>query len=225
MKILVIHGDYTIKSYERLHEIINSSKKKGWVVERISVKDSLSLPERLTAKSLFENKNLYVVDELNSLKKTDFEWLKKKSDGFEGHLVLYSAGTVGKRVLNFLPKGYKVGEYKLPKLIWKFLESFYPGNTKKCLDLFHEVVNINREEFVFVLLAKHFRDLYWVSIDFNSVPYPSWRVGKLKRQVAKLGSRKLKTLIFDLAEIDIKVKTSNTRMLDSLDFFIATHLE
>ncbi|MFV1917153.1 MAG: hypothetical protein ACC618_01550 [Patescibacteria group bacterium] len=225
MKIFVIHGDYTIKSYERLHEIINSSKKKGWVIERISAKDSLSLPERLTAKSLFENKNLYVVNELNSLTKADFEWLKKKSDGLEGHLVLYSGGTVGKRALNFLAKGYKVEEYKLPKLIWKFLESFYPGNAKNSLELLHEVIKNEAPEFVFALLARQMRDVYWVSLEAKSVPYPSWRVGKLRGQAKKFKNGQLEKIIKELAEADIKAKTSKTSLQDSLDFLIATHLE
>lgn len=225
MKILIIHGDYTVKSYDRLQEIANDSKKKGWEVERISVKETLSLPEKITTQSLFGNKSFYVVDEFNSIKKADLDWLKKKNDGLEGFLVLYSAGTVGKRILNKLPYGYKVEEFKLPKKIWKFLESFYPDNAKASLSLLREVVDTEPTELVFALLARQLRDLYWVSLDSKSLPYPSWRIGKLRRQAAKFSDGQLKELISELADADIKAKTSKVNLLDSLDFVIAAHLE
>ena len=225
MKILTIHGDYTVKSYERLQEIVKDSKKRGWKVERISIRDTLSLPEKITSQSLFGDKSFYVVDEFNSLKKADFDWLKKKNDRLEGFLVLYSGGTVGKRTLNKLPHGYKVEEFKLPKYIWKLLESFYPGNAKNTLELLHEVVKTEHEGFVFVLLARQMRDVYWVSLDDTSVPYPSWRVGKLKGQAKKFENGQLEKIIKELAEADIKAKTSKADLIDSLDFLIATHLE
>ena len=116
-------------------------------------------------------------------------------------------------------------EYKLPKLVWNFLNSFYPGNSINCLKLLHRVVINERIEFVFSLLVRQIRDIYWVKIDKGSIGYPSWRLKKLNTQGKNFSKNLLKEIIKDFSKIDIKVKTSNTNLLDSLDFVIATKLE
>lgn len=225
MEILVIHGDHTLKSYEKLRDVIDTSKTKGWLIQKISEGDKLSFPEVLTGQELFEYKRLLVVEEINKIKKNDLDWLATNNKTLDGFLVLYSASTIAKSVLKLLPKGYKTEEFRLPKLIWRFLESFYPGNTRVCLELLHEVVKTEPDEFVFALLARHLRDLYWVKDTPKSLPYPSWRVGKLKVQVKRFNNGKLKMAINSLSDIDIKVKTSKAELISSLDFLIATHLE
>ena len=131
-----------------------------------------------------------------------------------------------------LPKIDKVEEFKLPKLIWSFLDSCFPGNAKNALLLLHEIIKNEPVEFVFSLLAKHLRDLYWVKVDSppgqrpsGPVAYPSWRVEKLKRQSHKFSEGSLEDLINSLAQADIKAKTSQGELIDLLDFIIATKLE
>ncbi|OGM84386.1 hypothetical protein A2421_02165 [Candidatus Woesebacteria bacterium RIFOXYC1_FULL_43_18] len=80
-------------------------------------------------------------------------------------------------------------------------------------------------EFIFTLIAKLFRDLYWVKIDAKSLPYPDWRVGKLKAHSSKFTADKLIFLIESLAEIDIKVKTSKADLVSELDLLIIKQLE
>ncbi len=225
MNILVIHGAHTIKSYNYLQEIIYKSKSKGWRIEKISKEEYLSLSEKLTATSLFEEKKLYLVDDVSKLEKTELDWLRKNAKSLDAYLVIYFRNTISNQILKTLPKGYKVKEFKLPKLIWQFLDSFYPKNTNNCLKLLHNVVKTEPEEFIFSLLAKQARDLYWVKLDPKSIPYPSWRVGKLKTQSAKFADGQLKGIIKELTKIDIRVKTSKDNFVDALDFLITTHLE
>ena len=58
-----------------------------------------------------------------------------------------------------------------------------------------------------------------------SIPYPSWRVGKLKSQASKFTIEQLKYLIEKLSEIDIKVKTSKADLTNELDLLIIKQLE
>ena len=225
MNIIVIHGDHTIKSYERLQKFKKEALGRGWEIIRIDDKGKLSLPEQLTSKSLFTEEALFILEDSSKLTKSDLDWLNTNSKDIGVTLVIYHRGYLAQSVLKSLPKTHKSEEFKLPRLVWKFLESFYPGNIKKCLELLHETVKNEPIEFAFSLLVKQVRDLYWVKIDEKALPYPDWRVGKLKRQAKKFSKISLKKIIKDFAEIDIKVKTSRMNLLDSLDFLIINKLE
>jgi len=225
MKILIIHGDHILKSRERFHEIIKSSKEKGWEVVRVSGDDKFNISEKLSAGTLFANKVLYVIDDYKVITSSDLTWLQKNNENLEGFLIIYSQILITKTNLKKFPKGFNNEEFMLPKLIWKFFESVYPNNTKQCLTLLHEVVKTEPLEFVFHLLARHIRDLYWLSIDPKGPDYQPWRIGKLKSQANRFEGSSLKEFIKSLAELDIKVKTSGDELHSALDFTIATHLE
>lgn len=225
MKILVIHGDYTVKSLDRLSEIIKISKEKGWEIIRVSDDEKFNISERLSGRSLFASKVLYVIDNFKKITTSDLNWIKKNNEKLDGFLVVYHTGIISKTALNKFPKGYKHEEFTLPKLIWKFFDSIYPNNAKQCLTILHEVVKTEPLEFVFHLLARHIRDLYWLSIDPKGLDYQPWRIGKLKSQASRFEVNKLKQLINKLAQLDIDVKTSKEELLPGLDFTIASHLE
>ncbi len=225
MKTILLHGDYTQASYERLQKFIKVAKKRGWEIQRINSNKSLSPPEALTSAALFASNRLFVLEDVRSIKKQELEWLAKKSVKIEGNLVIYHGGFLPQTILKSLPKDTKIEEFKLPRLIFAFLDSFFPKNNKKALNLFHQVSEKEPVEFIFALLSRHLRDLYWVKVDAEGLNYPSWRISKLKKQAKFFSESLLKEVILDLAEADIKAKTSKASLKDSLDFLIITKLE
>ncbi len=225
MKVILLHGDHTLDSYNRLKKFTDVVKKRNWQVVRISPKDSLSLPEKLSGTSLFQEKQFYIIQDLKKFGIKDFSWLKKNIKNLSGNLVIYYQGTIPKTLLKNLPQPDKIEEFKLPRLIFKFLESFYPKNGKNCLKLLHQVVKTEPVEFVFSLLASYLRDVYLAKIDKKSLAYPSWRVSKLSRQAERFSKKELENIISFLAEEDFKIKTSQAKIMDSLDFIIASELE
>lgn len=225
MKIIVLHGDHIEDSYKRLQRFVGEANKRGWEVNRISLKDNLSLSEQMTSKSLFEKESLHILEDLTKIGGRELEWLKNKSENIEGTLVIYHKSLLPKTILNSLPKLQKTEEFKLPVLIWKFFDSFYPGNANYSLGLLHSIIETNPIEFIFALLARHVRDLYWVTLDDSNLPLPSWRLSKLKTQAGKFEKGQLKNIINEFAEMDIKSKTSKANLLDELDFLIITQLK
>jgi DNA polymerase III delta subunit len=215
MKIILLHGDHNLKSYQRLSVFITEAKKRGWEITRNS----------LTSTSLFAKEQLFIIDDLKKVNKRDFAWLKKNKEKLSGTLVIYHENTLPASSLKLLPKPDKIEEFKLPKLIFKFLDSFYPGNGKQCLKLLHQVIKTEAPEFVLALLARHLRDLYLVKTDIESLFYPSWRMSKLKKQAKHFSENKLKQIIKKLSQADVEAKTSAANLLDSLDFIIVTELE
>jgi len=174
---------------------------------------------------LFEEKRLVLLENYQLLDKKTINWLNEKKDFLDLTLVIYHQTTLPEAFLKSIPKIDKVEEYKLPKIVWSFLESFYPGNIKNSIQLFHKVIKNEPEEFVFSLLAKQIRDLFWVKVDPKTISYPLWRKRKLERQALRFTKEKLVETITELAEIDVIAKTSNETLANLVDFTILNLLE
>lgn len=225
MKIVFIHGEDLQKARERFYQIIEYVKNKSREVKNITLDQSLGLTEVLTGQSLFEEDTLYTVSETKKIPLKKITWLFKNSNKFSKDILFLYEGIAPASILKLLPKSSKLEKYDLPKIIFKFLESFYPKNSKEVLTLLNKLAESEALEFVFALLAKHLRDLYWVLLESDLPDYPSWRIAKLKSQAKKFSQSSLVKIIDLLAEIDIKVKTSQTSLKESLDLVIISKLE
>lgn len=225
MNIFVIHGEYKTKSYERLGMYINKAKERDWDIIKLGDNSNLSFSEALSSDTLFAKGKLMICEDTSLLTKTNLSWLKRNTARFEGNFVVYSDNKLSESLLKSLEPIKKIEEYKLPRTIFNFLDSFYPGNAQNSLVILHELASVEPAEFIFSLLGKHLRDMYWVMASPSDIPYPSWRVDKLERQANKFKGDEIKKLINDLALIDIDVKTSKANLTDSLDLLIVTKLE
>lgn len=224
MKIFIIHGEHTLDSYERLQEYVKKAKSKNWEIKYFENVSS-ELKNELIGQSLFSDKRLIIVKDIKLLSKNNIKWIKTNQNRIQLNIIIYHKGALKKTFINSLPKADKIEEFKIPKLIWSFLDSFFPGNSKNCYKLFHEVTKNESIEFLFAMLARQVRDIYWARVDPKTLGYPSWRIGKLKKLASRYTKNDLEKLIEKLVEADIKSKTSHTSLEKSLDFLIATVLE
>ena len=132
MKTIILHGQNTVKSYERLSKFIEEAKSRGWDV----------LYDEVTAtSSLFSKGRLFVIK--------DYKLLPKNIKNLEGTLVIYNQGDLPVSVINKFPDA-KIERYDIPKILWKFLD-------RPSVTLLHEVVKKEPIELVFHLLAKRLR--------------------------------------------------------------------
>jgi DNA polymerase III delta subunit len=224
MKIIVLHGDDEKRLYERLQKFVSVAKERGWELTYLNESNS-SVREQLSTSSLFSNDRFFVLKDIKNLGKKEVEWISSNSEKLEGTLIIYHIGRVPVAVLKSLPKETKVEEFKLPVLLWNFLDGITPGNSERIIKNLHKIVETEAVEFVFTLISKLFRDLYWAKTEPQSMPYPSWRVGKIKSQASKFTIEKLEEIISLLSEIDIKVKSSKAKLIDELDLMIIKQLE
>lgn len=224
MKIIILHGDDERKLYARLQRFVETARSRNWEVDYLD-DPSVKLQEALSSISLFSNERFFVLRDAKRLGKKEIEWLNKKYTDLSGNLIIYNEGYISKTILSSFPKDIKIEEFKLPIIIWTFLEHIYPGNSEKCIQEFHKIIERDAPEFIFTLIAKLFRDLYWAKTDVASMPYPSWRTAKLKVQGEKFKVEQLKEIINKLAEIDIEVKTTKTDLVSSLDLLMLKQLE
>lgn len=223
MKLLILHGDDQAKLYSRLQKFTETAKKRSW--EIINLDDVVSIKESISATSLFGAEQFFVLRDIKKLGKNEIEWLKKHAPEITGNLVVYHEGYIPVAITKGITTDVKVEEFKLPKIIFSLMDMIYPGNSTQIIKTLHKIVENEPVEFVFALIAKHMRDLYWIKKDPESAIYPTWRVSKLKSQSSKFTDRVLSDFIASLAKIDIEVKTSKSDLLSSLDLLIIKQLE
>jgi DNA polymerase III delta subunit len=224
MNIIIIHGDYTTKSYERLQKFVKEAKRRNWSIKKINNK-TIDISEELSSQELFDKKRFLVIDDFDLLRKKDINFINKRKADLDLTLIIFKSKILSKTKINKIKEVDKVEEFKLPVLIWRFLESIYPGNSRKCIELFHKIIIKDPPEFIFAMIARHFRDLYWSNLEGSEKEFPSWRHKKLISQAEKFGVDDIKKIINALADIDIKVKTSKANTKDELDFLLITKLE
>ncbi len=224
MKIIVLYGDDEKGLYARLSKFINVAKKRSWEVSFLD--DSFgTLQENLNSTSLFGAERFFILKDISKLTKKELFWINKKYKNLSGNLIIYQEGNIPQALLKELPKDTKVEEFRLPVILWSFLDGIYPGNSQKSVIQLHKVLEKQAPEFIFGLIAKLFRDLYWVSEDSSGLPYPTWRVGKLKTQASKYKKEQLSEIINELSVIDIKSKTSKSDLINELDLLLLKQLE
>lgn len=212
MKIIVLHGDDTIRSYERLMKFVETAKKRGW--------DTL-YDEFPNTPSLFGTERLIIYRDYTLITKQDI----KNFERFDGTLVVYHTSTLPQTFIKLMPPDFKMETFELPKLLFSFLESFCPGNQTKSIKLLHDLTKTQPVELTFFMLARHLKDLYVVTVDPKTNQYPSWRFSKLVSQANKFKEDKLKRIISELANIDILVKSSKADLLTALDLLMVKQLE
>jgi hypothetical protein len=212
MKIIVLHGDDTAKSYDRLMKFVDTAKKRNW---------EIITDEFPNTPSLFGADRLIIYRDFSLLTKQDI----KNFDRFDGTLVVYHGGILPQTFLKLMPADFKMEKFELPRLLFIFLESFYPGNSVRCLKLLHDLTKTEAIELTFFMLSRHLRDLFWVTLDTKDTQFPAWKSSKLKSQAQKFEPEKLKQIINDLVDIDILVKSSKADLLTDLDLLIVKQLE
>ncbi len=137
MKIIVLHGEDTIKSYERLKKFIETAKSRSWEI----LYDEISLTP-----------SLFGVDRLTVIR--DYKLINKKVLAkAAGTLVIYHESVLPKTFLNILPKDAKIEEFKLPKKLWYFLDHINLKN-------FHDILKTEPVEFIFIMIAWKLKKRY-----------------------------------------------------------------
>lgn len=223
MIVTLIGGENTALSRARFGEIIDQKKIAGFEIERLGNND-LNLSELVSSNSLFSDKRLLVIDDFKKFGASDLSWLGKNLQKYDGEILGWIDGDVPVKISKQFGKNLKVEEFVVPKVIFAFLDSIYPGNQKMVFQ-FLEKLKGEPVEFVVHMIARHLRDLYWAKMDPKTLALPDWRLKKLKNQASKFDDDLLKNIINELAEADVKAKTGGVDLRTSLDLVISRELE
>lgn len=207
--IYLLHGENTIKSYQRLIELQEKYKTAGLeinVLEAAKV-NKVTWEQFLSQDSLF-SASFLVISNFSGNKEIDFSLL----DLFDGPIILYE-----RKKLSTLPKIKNLVEEKFdpPSVMFKFVESIAPGNALETIKLFQETIADQPVEVVMVMLVRQIRMLMLAKSDSTTGPsewtiMKDWQKGKIMSQAKKFELYKLKNIYSNLLKIDFEIKTGKS---------------
>lgn len=226
MQSYVLHGDNLKDSRSRLGILIQDAKKKDWEVVYIDWKktDKVGLETAVQAQTLIAVGYLIVVENF-------FNNNKKALDTIEGlliykgaQLIFWEGRILTPATVKSLQENFKVEEFKTPVVVFNFLKSITPGNNKLALRLFHQALEKDEVEFLFIMLARHVRQLIWMKEDPQTLLLPPWLKSSLESQAGKFSENGLRALHHTLLDVDRKNKKSQLaeNLEATLDLLVAS---
>lgn len=147
MKVIVLHGNDTQKSYIRLTKFIEVAKKRKWQVVEYSLTE-------VQNQSLFDENKFFILKDHSLLDAKTLEKLKK----YSGNLVIYHSAKIPAPTLKKINPD-TVELFELPVILWKFLDSFDSG-TGYSIELFHELLKTQPVEYILAMIAWKLRQNY-----------------------------------------------------------------
>ncbi len=209
--ITIICGEDVIASRNYFSALKKQYTDKGYEIRDIGYSDIEKVSKWLgESVSLFSQKKIFFSENLNKYvrrdsKKTVDELTKidKMKD-----VELIDWERVSLRELK-LAKFGKVKEFKPNQTIFKLLDSFYPGN-KIAFVKFLEVLKEIDDQFIFIMLVKHVRNLILVKEGETPARMQSWQLYKFKSLATHWKIENLVNFYEALLRIDIAAKSSSS---------------
>jgi len=223
--ITVFHGDSLVMSRKAFLEALETARGENKEVVHLEGK-TLS-PNKLTlaleSKSLFkDDKNIFIENLLSLPKSKEKEKLTKiLGDNRSLGIFLWEGRELNR---SFLEENhhFKFQIFKLPSIIFKFLENLRPGNTQVLLDFFHQSLERDDPEMVFALLIRQIRLLILAKEGEKYLTGAGWQKSKLINQAKLFTQEQLKIIYKKLLLIDFQKKTSQTpfSLISCLDLLL-----
>jgi len=206
-------------------------KEKNFEVVNIDYHQVLDLDETGSSESsLFATKRVYFTQSLNK------KVFKKMSDRNEKKIKAIIASKeiqvfdweeeTSARDLKSI-KGIIIKEFKPSQTIFKLLDSCFPGNLKTFLTTLQTLSESTEDIFVFIMLARHMRNILSIKVGEKIPKLASWQLGKLANQAKYWELENLINFYQGLHRIDVNSKINGTpfSVKKSLDILACYYLK
>lgn len=118
-------------------------------------------------------------------------------------------------------------QFKLPQTLFAFLDAIKPGNGRQLVQLFHQSLQDQDVQFLFVMIIRQFR-LLLALLHPTGIPIEEikrmapWQKGKLQKQAELFSTAFLQQQYSKLFQLEYGVKTGNLTMPleQAIDFFL-----
>ena len=204
--------------------------KKNFEIVNISYQQVLELDENeASSASLFTQKRVYFTNSLNKkvLKKLSAKTerrIKKIISSKQIQVFDWEEETSARDLKSI--KGIIVKEFKPNQNIFKLLDSCYPGNLKTFINTLHIVSESTEDIFIFIMLARHMRNILITKMGKKVPKLMSWQILKLSNQAKYWRFENLINFYQGLHRIDVNSKTGGTpfTVKKSLDILACYYL-
>ena len=225
--IRIIHGENTVKSREKLHELASDYVESGSTVVRIDGKqlDEKLLEEYLGSQELFITQKAFIIEELHSLpvSKKRTALIQKITEEQTHDVVIWEKKTLTAKMISAFPRP-EVFEYKTSKILFTWLETLgLKTNPAQKLTYLHQAIAADSDHFCFIMLCWYVRLLIQAKTDEVSTA-PPFMKSKLKKQAQFFSLEKLLSFHAELLAYDQGQKTSRALLkpTQQLDLWTVT---
>jgi len=226
--ITVVCGEDNIGSRNYFLELKNAYISKGYETKNIAPLEIEEITKWLAqSPSLFSQKRAYFIEnfqkkinKINSKLLKVIDYLVKNKDI---EVFIWEDNLPG-RTLKL--KGVKIQEFKPSKNIFQLLDACFPSNLTKFLSLLRDLPDKTDDAFIFVMLARHIKNLILIKNNVMPKRMTVWQIKKLQNQAKYWPSDKLISFYEGLCRIDISVKTGKNpfSIRKSLDLMACYYL-
>lgn len=217
--MLVLHGENTVQSRRVLTEKIKFFQERKEEVIRLEGKkvDLTGVKQACEAKSLFGSDKLIVIEGFfnrpRSQQKSEIEnYFKELPE--ETNIIFWEEKKLTPRQLAKFPPRAKSYLFKIPPIIFKFLDSLSPGSPRYSLNLLLKCHKKESPEMIFYMLCRQIR-LLLIARDLGRGGLrnlPFWMQNKFLNQSKHFSLEKLLAIHRQLLRIDFEQKTGRAMM-------------
>lgn len=205
--IYLFHGDDTFNSRQRLFNALNSYQQ----VRRLSKKEITTENLATFNTSLFSQieKKATVLEGLFSLTgDTLKEMLRLISSLEKGtDVFIWEEKTLTPARIASLGKDVRSSVFKLPVMIFKFLDSVGESNPEILIKNLNAGLKTHPPELILFLLEKRFRDLLIAKISPELLKTSPWQKNNLISQSTKLSLEQIEQMYLKLIEVEWRNKS------------------
>ena len=145
----------------------------------------------------------------------------------KSNIIIWEEKEISPKVLSLFPKA-QIQTFKIPKLIFNFLDGIKPGNGQSLIILFHKLLENTSVEIILFMIVRQIRLLLAVSFknksdgidELNKIA--PWQRGKMERQASLFKIGQLVDLYSKIYELDLSQKTGTLSMplVNAIDFLL-----
>jgi hypothetical protein len=210
--IFVYSGDDIVSSRKAFLEHLEGLKKDNLEVVRKIGKDLTAEGLELLSSptSLFGEKRVLAIESLLSGQKSkDRDNLIRIVSSLRYPIVLWENKDFSKtEQLKY--SGFVFKDFKLPALMFHFLESIVPGQGTTNLTMFRKTIETVDVNFLFLMLVRQVRLLILAKEKKDVLKLPPWQKAKLQKQASPFTEEALLLIYKKLLQINFQQKTSGS---------------
>lgn len=220
----ILHGENILQSRQELQKGLALAQAKEQEIIWLNGKKAqlLDFKQALETLSLWPNGRLVIIENFfnqpqSKAKKEILNYLKQIAP--ETNLVLWENKKIDGRKLRGFEKT-KTTYFKITPVIFKFLDSLRPGNSRQMLAFLCQSQQTEPAEMLFYMLCRQIRTLI-LAKDLGKrglSGMPFWMANKFLHQAQFFSLEKLLFVHQKLLQIDYEQKTGRAVM--SLDFYL-----
>jgi DNA polymerase III delta subunit len=215
--ITLIHGDFINASRNELNRI-----RSGFTGREIRHLDGIAIDEAkliqaLQSSSMFGGDTAIIIENLFGKLGRKIKLIEKlakiiASSSDNAEIIVWENKEVGKTVVSSLGPHTKVLIYKIPPVIFKFLDAISPQNHAECLSLYEQLAKQDAPELVLMMLVKRVRQLIMLNDGVVPDGLVPWQAGKLTSQAKHFTLEKLLIMYKRLLDIEFAIKSGSSAL-------------